>query len=1114
MVTGGLIEIDGIEYYRIDGAEQMEPFLMTVVSDSDLWNFVSSTGALTAGRVDADHALFPYETVDRLHRAAGINGPVTVIARTVDGRRRLWRPFGAELNESCTRSIAKSVVGDRLVFEEHHDEWGLDFRATWAPSNTHGWVRTVEVADVGGRGAELEVLDGLFDVMPAGVDARTEQTLSNLVDSYKRSETGPWGTLAVYTLEALITDRAEPAESLTATTIWSSGFADAGPDLDARAVSAMVAGEPRNPSRLVTGRPGAYLLRGEVTVPESGSVSWMMVADTGLAHPAVLAVARAATEAGVSRTVGDDIADGSERLRVLLAGADAFQSTGDGIADAHHLSNVLFNSMRGGVFPYGHQVPVRDLAEFVHARNRVVSERHQTWLGALGPWIDAATLRDAAVATGDTDLIRLVLEYLPLTFSRRHGDPSRPWNRFSINVRNDDGGELLSYEGNWRDIFQNWEALLQSFPAYFVNVVAKFVNASTIDGYNPYRISRDGIDWEVPDPDDPWSHIGYWGDHQIIYLLRLLEAWEHHEPGAIREWLDRPVFVYADVPYVIASHDAIVADPKNTITFDTQRASAIAQRERQIGSDGRLVVDVDGALLSIGLLEKLLVPALAKLTSFVPDGGIWLNTQRPEWNDANNALAGPGLSMVTLYHLRRYLRFVHSQLAGVDAEAVALTRSVAVWFRAILDVFERFPPATEPIDDRARRWIIDALGIAGSEHRQRVGQGTDPTRLVVPVADLRRLCELAGEYLDQSIRGARRADGLYHSYNRISFPSADGAQVDHLGPMLEGQVAVLSSGALDPEASIDLIEALFASGMYRADQDSFMLYPVVALPSFLERNIVPAAARSEVPGLAAPLGDALRRIFATDLDGQLRFRPNIINAGVLTHLLDQTDLTGPDRDAITELYEEVFHHDSFTGRSGSMYGYEGIGSVYWHMVAKLLLAVQETYWSAVDGGTPDDVIGRLADTYRRIRAGLGFRKEPGEYGAIPTDCYSHTPAHAGAQQPGMTGQVKEEVLTRFGELGLRVADGCLQLSPGLLPPDELFPAAPDGARGPAWFTYCAVPMTIGRGEIDEVVVVAGDGTREHRDGLALTARQSQELFARMGAIVRVEWTIGPSTMNR
>ena len=54
-------------------------------------------------------------------------------------------------------------------------------------------------------------------------------------------------------------------------------------------------------------------------------------------------------------------------------------------------------------------------------------------------------------------------------------------------------------------------------------MICRFVSASTADGYNPYRITRDGIDWEVIDPADPWAHIGYWGDHQLIYLLKLLE---------------------------------------------------------------------------------------------------------------------------------------------------------------------------------------------------------------------------------------------------------------------------------------------------------------------------------------------------------------------------------------------------------------------------------------------------------------------------------------------------------------------------------------------------------------------------------------------------------------
>ena len=247
----------------------------------------------------------------------------------------------------------------------------------------------------------------------------------------------------------------------------------------------------------------------------------------------------------------------------------------------------------------------------------------------------------------------------------------------------------------------------------------------------------------------------------------------------------------------------------------------------------------------------------------------------------------------------------------------------------------------------------------------------------MPIGDVQRLFTLAGEHLDRSIRDARRDDGLYHSYNRVSFPSADTAHVDHLGPMLEGQVAVLSSGALDPQASLDLIDALFASDMHRADQDTFMLYPVVELPSFLERNMIPAEAVSRLHELLDRTGDPLRRIFTSDADGRRWFRPDLVNEGVLATLLDDTALAQSDRDAIVEIYESTFHHSAFTGRSGSMYGYEGIGSVYWHMVAKLLLAVQEAYWSAVDQGESEDVIARLADAYRRVRSGLGFMKQPG-----------------------------------------------------------------------------------------------------------------------------------------
>ena len=64
--------------------------------------------------------------------------------------------------------------------------------------------------------------------------------------------------------------------------------------------------------------------------------------------------------------------------------------------------------------------------------------------------------------------------------------------------------------------------------------------------------------------------------------------------------------------------------------------------------------------------------------------------------------------------------------------------------------------------------------------------------------------------------------------------------------------------------------------------------------------------------------------------------------------------------------------------------------------------------------------GNRGPPHRRLLAGsrrAGIQQDGREYGAFPTDPYSHTPAHAGAQQPGMTGQVKEELLTRPARVG-------------------------------------------------------------------------------------------------
>jgi hypothetical protein len=170
------------------------------------------------------------------------------------------------------------------------------------------------------------------------------------------------------------------------------------------------------------------------------------------------------------------------------------------------------------------------------------------------------------------------------------------------------------------------------------------------------------------------------------------------------------------------------------------------------------------------------------------------------------------------------------------------------------------------------------------------------------------------------------------------------------------------------------------------------------------------------------------------------------------------------------------------------------------------------------------VIQQLGKLYYRVRNGIGFNKTPGEYGAFPTDPYSHTPAHAGAQQPGMTGQVKEEILTRFRELGICVDAGAVSFVPRLLRERE-FVAEPRTLRyldvNDQWqalsvpvaglaFTWCQVPLVYRLDDDAEpsLTITRDDGTRQTLPGMALPAQHSAELFLRNAKIRQLDLVFG------
>lgn len=1129
-VKGEYVDLRGEQYYKISHCDQFPAFFISLVSSGDHWMFISSNGALTAGRRNPESALFPYYTDDKIIDSPELSGSKTIIKVKQGDSHLLWEPFseryrGVYRTES---NLYKNRRGNKLVFEEINHDLGLAFSYQWSFADSYGFCKRSEITNLTSSPVQVEVLDGLRNLMPYGISSTLQNQRSTLADAYKRNELDEETGLGIFSLSSMIVDKAEPSEALRATGVFSLGIEVKNHLLSSDQLWHFRKGDEVVTEKDVKARKGAYFIVCSLELAGEESKHWYTVADVDLGPVRFAALRKELQQPGeLIASLEAEIDFNTRKLDELVGMADGIQCTNDQLGAGRHFSNTLFNIMRGGVFEDQYQIDRADFCDFLRGANHEVYLANRAWLDGLEEVIDYHELR-AAAGKRDRDFHRLVLEYLPLSFSRRHGDPSRPWNSFNINLTNSQGKKVRSFEGNWRDIFQNWEALLYSFPSYVEGVITKFVNASTLDGYNPYRITRNGIDWEVIEPDDPWSYIGYWGDHQIIYLLKFLEHCESHYPGRLAGMMKERDFVYARVPYRIKSYQNIVRNPFDTVDYDHSMAADVQTRVELLGSDGKLVPSSEAHFLRANLMEKILVSLLTKLYNFIPEAGIWMNTQRPEWNDANNALVGNGVSMVTLYYIRRFVVFLDRVVEGLAGADIQMNKPVEELFEDIYSVLHSHRSYLGgSLSDEERKTICDSLGTAGDRYRTRAYSGFSGELAGISATELQSFCALVLEHLDHSIAVNRRSDGLFHAYNLISF-SAEGLSVSQLYEMLEGQVAVLSSGYLQPHEASYLLNALKKSPIYREDQYSYMLYPVKELKGFLSKNVISGEVVKESAVLQQLLLSGDGGIVVRDELGEVHFNPDFHNVSDLKQKLAHLERTGTealsieDKLELESIFEGVFQHRSFTGRSGTFFGYEGIGSIYWHMVSKLLLAVQENIYRGLSEGMDPKQFGNLVDHYYEIRAGIGVNKSPDLYGAFPTDAYSHTPINGGARQPGLTGQVKEDVLNRWAELGVRISGGRIRFEPRFLQEKEWLSVPTQFAfvdiegrrsrlnldKDSLGFTYLQIPVIYHRSGDPGINLEFTDGSTREIEGVELDQDISAQMFARRSGLKCIRVVLG------
>ena len=1121
-----LIEIEGEKYYRIENSDRMRPFFMSIVSDSNHWMFISSNGGLTAGRKNAEFALFPYYTDDKITEFADITGSKTIFQIHDENQTLIWEPFSERFNDkySITRNLFKNKYGNKIIFEEILHDFNISFRYHWNSSNEFGFIKKSEIINQSNNDYSITLLDGIQNIMPQGVSSDLQTSTSNLVDAYKRNEIHAESGLGIFALSAIIVDKAEPSEALKANIAWSLGLEKPIYLLSSLQLPAFRKQQKLQPETDVKGEKGAYFVSTDLFLEKNTAKSWKIIANVNQNQSQAIQLAEAIiNDKSLDNKLIADVELGKQNLIALNATADGLQFTADNRRDTRHFSNTLFNIMRGGIFDNNYQIEKKDFVTYFGHANKIVFEKNVSFFNNLPEIFAYADLKQLISNHENADIIRLCTEYLPLKFSRRHGDPSRPWNKFSINTRSEiDGSKILDYEGNWRDIFQNWESLAYAYPEFIDGMIHKFLNASTFDGYNPYRVTKSGFDWETIEPDNPWSYIGYWGDHQIIYLLKFLEFIEKYKPGKLQSYFENDCFVYAAVPYTIKSYKEILKNPKDTISYNHEWDEKILKRKAENGADGALLRDNNDEIYHVNLIEKILATVLSKMSNFIPEAGIWMNTQRPEWNDANNALVGNGVSMVTLYYLNRFLKFFQKLLDTSDLETIKISNEMVEFYHAIRENLLEFKPLLDaPIDNKDRKRIMDALGQAASEYRFQVyNSGFWGKKRTHSMAGLRNFTQVCIDFIEHSIKANQREDKLFHAYNLMSVES-DGVAISYLPEMLEGQVAVLSSGFLNGNEALQILNSLRNSSLYRPDQQSYILYPNKELPKFLEKNTIPKDKVAQSKLLGQLLQDQNFQLINQDIKGGYHFNGNFHNANdvkaalsLLEKKQEYKELVDNESEAILQIFEDVFDHKSFTGRSGTFFAFEGLGSIYWHMVSKLHLATQEVCLKSVHNKDDAEVISALVSHYEEIGNGIGIHKSPAVYGAFPTDPYSHTPMHRGAQQPGMTGQVKEDILTRIGEFGVIMKDGDLEFQPTLLHKNEFLMeekevnfVAIDGAekvikleKGSLAFSVCQVPVIYTISSSNQIEIEYNNGAVKTFDSLVLDTIESQKIFGRKGEI--------------
>jgi hypothetical protein len=844
------LQDDGFHLADFNSSRPFSSFLPGIAGTGGkpMWVFYTNRGQCISsfGVRDKNGAMLEFYPANKAYALTSLLGFRTFL-QTKDASNTLYEPFQISPGSGYTQRLI--VRPEEIEIEEAHQSLGLRVRVvyfTLPQESLPALVRSVTVENIGTESLQANVLDGLPQVVPFGLQASPLKAMSRTMEAFAEirhvTEHLPFFKLKV-----------EPSDKPEVQWIEGGFF--------------------------------TFTMHQGQSVPVVVDPDLVFGTDTSFRTPLAF-LAQSDINAYQSRR---ETLTGSAFAQIALSLAPGQSSSWDsyfGQVPAWEVARTFRERVAASPgYAAGRRVVNAQLIKSIGERFAVLAGPP-----ALDPYTQQAFL-DNTLRGGQPVVVPGVSGARVFhTFTRKHGDMERDYNFFELAPSYWSQGN-----GNFRDVNQNRRSENFTYADVGTSNIETFFNLIQLDGNNPlviqsekFCLSEEAMQqlasrwhlaqtdkWQTklgtpfspgqlmeslvkaygtPEISQPWFELiigradkvqdaihgeGYWVDHWI-YNLDLLDSYVALFPDQLGKLLfGQRLYTFYDNEHVVKPRSkkyVLRADGTirqlHCVHKDVEKAELIAARTE----NSRLMRDKHGVgnIYRSTLFEKIVCLLTVKATLLDPFGiGLEMEAEKPGWCDALNGLPGLfGSSTHEAYALQRAIAFVRTGLAIKDSsQAIELPTEAADLIRSVTRILTAADPhdffATWDMLASVREVFrhITRLGIAGT---------TEPFTSTA----LSEFLDAVQSTLGRGLAKAKDANGLPISYfiheiarHDVLPPEHSGHDADDEAPadyvcarkFRHKPVSTFLEGSVQALRTVS--SAVEAKALYSAVRDS-MLYDV------------------------------------------------------------------------------------------------------------------------------------------------------------------------------------------------------------------------------------------------------------------------------------------------